>query len=267
MAKKSYARRYQNHLKQPEARDRKAKRKRRAQQYEHPGAEIVGLNAHPSPAEVSRSYRPPIKPLQPRNPAQKRFITAIRNHCLTFGTGPAGTGKSYCAVALAAEYLEAGKIERIILTRPAVEAGEQLGYLPGAVDDKFAVYIDAFRDILNERLGRGAVDYCVRHDRIVAAPLAYMRGKTFNEKTFVIMEEAQNSSITQMKMFLTRIGEGCKVVINGDTRQSDIRGQNGLADAVDRVAGLPNIYIHEFDYDDIVRSGLVRQLIDRYEYS
>ena len=267
MAKKSHARRYQNHLKQPETRDRKAKRKRRAQQYDPPGAEIVELNAHSSPSEASRSHRPPVKPLQPRNPSQKRFITAIRNHCVTFGTGPAGTGKSYCAVSLAAEYLEAGMIERIILTRPAVEAGEQLGYLPGEVDDKFGVYIDAFRDILNERLGRGAVDYCVRHRRIMGAPLAYMRGKTFNEKTFVIMEEAQNSSVTQMKMFLTRIGEGCKVVINGDIRQSDIRGTNGLADAVERVAGLPNIHIHEFDYDDIVRSGLVRQLIDRYEYA
>jgi phosphate starvation-inducible PhoH-like protein len=267
MAKKSYARRYQNHLKQPETRDRKTKRKRRAQHYEQPGAQIVELNAHSSSPESSRSHPPPVKPLKPRNPSQKRFITAIRNHCVTFGTGPAGTGKSYCAVSLAAECLEAGKIDRIILTRPAVEAGEQLGYLPGELDDKFSVYIDAFREILNERLGRGAVDYCVRHGRIVGAPLAYMRGKTFNDKTFVIMEEAQNSSVTQMKMFLTRIGEGCKVVINGDVRQSDIRGKNGLADAVERVAGLPNIYIHEFDDNDIVRSGLVRQLIDRYEYA
>jgi phosphate starvation-inducible PhoH-like protein len=266
MAKKSRARRQANHLKQPESRNRKNSRNRRPKEYDNHSAEIVELNAHSNSTENSRSYRPPIKPLQPRNPAQKRFITAIRNHCVTFGTGPAGTGKSYCSVALAAEYLEAGKIDRIILTRPAVEAGEQLGYLPGALDDKFSVYIDAFRDILNERLGRGAVDYCVRHDRIVAAPLAYMRGKTFNEKTFVIMEEAQNSSTTQMKMFLTRIGEGCKVVINGDVQQSDIRARNGLADAVERVAGLPNIYIHEFEQSDIVRSGLVRQLIDRYEY-
>jgi len=265
MAKKSHARRQPNHLKQPETRNRKTKRKRGSQRYDQSGAEIVELNAHSSSPEVSRSYRPPIKPLQPRNPSQKRFITAIRNHCVSFGTGPAGTGKSYCAVALAAEYLESGKIEKIILTRPAVEAGEQLGYLPGAIDDKFSVYIDAFRDILNERLGRGAVDYCIRHGRIVAAPLAYMRGKTFSEKTFVIMEEAQNSSVVQMKMFLTRIGEGCKVVINGDIRQSDIRSRNGLADAVERVAGLPNIYIHEFEKSDIVRSGLVRQLIDRYE--
>ena len=266
MAKKSRTRRQANHLKQPETRNRKSKRNRRSTEYDTHSAEIVELNAHTSPAESSRSYRPPIKPLQPRNPAQKRFITAIRNHCLTFGTGPAGTGKSYCAVALAAEYLEAGKIERIILTRPAVEAGEHLGFLPGELNDKFAVYIDPFRDILNERLGRGAVDYCVRHDRIVAAPLAYMRGKTFNDKTFVIMEEAQNSTVTQMKMFLTRLGEDCKVVINGDVKQSDIRTKNGLADAVERVAGLPNIYIHEFDQADIVRSGLVRQLIDRYEY-
>ena len=265
MAKKSQTRRHQHHLKQPETRNKRAKRKQRAQRYDQPGAEIVELNAHTSPAEVSRSYRPPIKPLQPKNPSQKRFITAIRNHCVSFGTGPAGTGKSYCAIALAAEYLEAGKIDKIILTRPAVEAGEQLGYLPGAVDDKFAVHIDAFRDILNERLGRGAVDYCVRHDRIVAAPLAYMRGKTFCEKTFVVLEEAQNTTLKQMKMFLTRIGEGCKVVINGDIRQSDITTNNGLADAVERLAGLSNVYIHEFERDDIVRSGLVRNLLDRYE--
>ena len=264
MAKKSHAKRHSHHLKQPD--NRKPKRKKRSQRYEvNASADIVELNAYPGPAEASRYCRPAIKPLQPKNPAQKRFITAIKNHCLTFGTGPAGTGKSYCAIALAAEYLEAGKIDKIILTRPAVEAGEQLGYLPGAVDDKFAVYIDAFRDILNERLGRGAVDYCVRHDRISAAPLAYMRGKTFNDKTFVIMEEAQNSSAKQMKMFLTRFGEGCKVVVNGDVSQSDIAMSNGLADAIGRLAGLSNVYIHEFDREDIVRSGLVRDVLDRYE--
>jgi phosphate starvation-inducible PhoH-like protein len=140
-----------------------------------------------------------------------------------------------------------------------------LGFLPGAVDEKFAVYIEAFRDILNERLGAGTVDYCIRHGRIVAAPLAFMRGKTFSHKNFVILDEAQNTSIAQMKMFLTRIGENCKVVVNGDVKQSDIRGANGLADAVERLAGLNSVYVHEFDRGDIVRSGLVRDIIDCYE--
>jgi len=265
MARKAHAKRNANFIKQPDSRRAKGKRKRSTRRYEQDGAEIVELGAHLSHLEVNTKQRRAPQPLKALNSSQKRFISSIRNNCLTFGTGPAGTGKSYCAVSLAAEYLEAGQIEKIILTRPAVEAGEQLGHLPGAVDDKFSVYIDAFRDILNERLGTGAVDYCVRHGRIVAAPLAYMRGKTFNSKTFVVLEEAQNTSVTQMKMFLTRIGEDCKVVINGDTRQSDIKAMNGLADALQRVRGLASVFVHEFERDDIVRSGLVRELIDRYE--
>ncbi|MDH3326049.1 MAG: PhoH family protein [Gammaproteobacteria bacterium] len=204
-------------------------------------------------------------PLRPQTEAQSHYINAIKTNCLTFGIGPAGTGKSYCAGALAAEALESGKIDRIILTRPAVEAGEQLGFLPGALDEKFSVYIDAFRDILNERLGSGTVEYNLRHGRIVAAPLAFMRGKTFSSRTFVILDEAQNTTISQMKMFLTRIGNDCKVVVNGDIKQSDIRGPNGLQDAVSRVKGLPSVYVHQFERDDIVRSGLVRHLMDRYE--
>ncbi len=228
-------------------------------------ADIVELNAHIQHVDTAYSPWQDKSPLKPRNAAQKRYISAIKNNMLTFGIGPAGTGKSYCAGALAADALESGTIERIILTRPAVEAGENLGFLPGDLDEKFAAYIDAFRDILNERLGAGTVNYCLRHGRIVAAPLAYMRGKTFKEDTFVILDEAQNTSPEQMKMFLTRIGDDCKVVINGDIKQSDIRGPNGLADAVERLVGLSGVHIHEFDRQDIVRSGLVRDLIDRYE--
>ena len=137
--------------------------------------------------------------------------------------------------------------------------------MPGALDEKFSVYIDAFRDILNERLGAGTVDYCLRHGRIVAAPLAFMRGKTFNNRTFVVLDEAQNTSIAQMKMFLTRIGEDCKVVINGDVEQSDIRGPNGLSDAIEKLSDLQSVFVHRFERGDIVRSGLVRDIIDRYE--
>ena len=229
-------------------------------------ADIVELNPTTN-FETAYSPKQDTTPLRAKNPSQKKYINAIRNNCLTFGLGPAGTGKSYCAGALAAEALQSGRIERIIITRPAVEAGEKLGFLPGDIDEKFSAYIDAFRDILNERLGTGTVNYCLRHGRIVAAPLAYMRGKTFSENTFVILDEAQNTSPEQMKMFLTRIGENCKVVINGDIKQSDISGANGLSDAVNRLHGLNNVYIHEFDRDDIVRSGLVREVIDRYEYS
>ncbi len=216
---------------------------------------------------LQTSYSPPrvMTPLVAKNPAQQQYIGAIEKYDLTFGIGPAGTGKSYCAGALAAAALESGRIERIILTRPAVEAGENLGFLPGAVDDKFAVYIDAFRDILNQRLGAGTVNYALKHGRIVAAPLAYMRGKTFDSNTFVILDEAQNTTPAQMKMFLTRIGENCKVVINGDVAQSDIRGANGLADATQRLGKLANIHVHEFVRADIVRSGLVREIIDCYE--
>src|SRR5690554_2674477 len=217
--------------------------------------------------QIETAYSPPRspQPLHAKTQAQQQYINAIKNHALTFGIGPAGTGKSYCAGALAAEALESGRIERIILTRPAVESGENLGFLPGALDEKFSVYIDAFRDILNERLGAGTTDYCLRHGRIVAAPLAFMRGKTFNSKTFVVLDEAQNTSLAQMKMFLTRIGEDSRVVINGDVEQSDIRGPNGLQDALERLGDLPNVYIHRFERDDIVRSGLVRDILDRYE--
>lgn len=228
------------------------------------GAEIFELNAR---KQVSTAYTPrqDERPFLPRTQAQKKYIHAIKNNCLTFGIGPAGTGKSYCAGGVAAEAMQNGQIERIIITRPAVEAGENLGFLPGDIEEKFAAYIDAFLDILNLRLGAGTVKYLMRHGRIVAAPLAFMRGRTFAEDTFVILDEAQNTTPAQMKMFLTRIGENCKVVINGDIKQSDIHGRNGLLDAVDRLSGLARVHIHEFNRDDIVRSGLVRDVIDRYE--
>lgn len=268
MAKKSHAKRqtkYQGEQYTYNSRHRDSNRSKSKRRQSENGSNIVDINTHSNQLETA--YYPHHKktPLIAQNPSQQQYINAIKNNCLTFGTGPAGTGKSYCAGALAAEALESGRIERIILTRPAVEAGENLGFLPGEVDDKFAVYIDAFRDILNERLGRGVVDYCLRHGRIVGAPLAYMRGKTFNNNTFVILDEAQNTTPVQMKMFLTRIGDDCKVVINGDIRQSDIRGDNGLEDAIERVQGLPSVHVHKFEKVDIVRSGIVRDLLDRYE--
>jgi phosphate starvation-inducible PhoH-like protein len=263
MAKKTHARRSANHHSYDDTSYSGSRHKSRKNQRSDDN--IVEIKSRSQ--QVETAYSPPRspQPLRAKTNSQQQYINAINSHKLTFGIGPAGTGKSYCAGALAAEALESGRIERIILTRPAVESGENLGFLPGDLDQKFSVYIDAFRDILNERLGAGTVDYCLRHGRIVAAPLAFMRGKTFNSKTFVILDEAQNTTPAQMKMFLTRIGEDCKVVINGDIQQSDIRGPNGLADAVERLQGLPGVYLHEFEREDIVRSGLVRDIIDRYE--
>lgn len=265
MAKRSHARRNNhydlddNGFKANKARGKSGRKQRRED------GNIVEMKSPSRQLETAYAPQRANQPLRPQTSAQQQYIDAIKAHNLTFGIGPAGTGKSYCAGALAAEALESGRIERIILTRPAVEAGEQLGFLPGALDEKFSVYIDAFRDILNERLGAGTVDYCLRHGRIVAAPLAFMRGKTFNNRTFVVLDEAQNTSIAQMKMFLTRIGEDCKVVINGDVEQSDIRGPNGLSDAIEKLNDLNSVFVHRFERDDIVRSGLVRDIIDRYE--
>jgi len=264
MAKKSQARRTVNY-KDTEGRRSKGSRKRIDKKHLREDENVFELHGSSPHTGTAYSTKRSQTPLKPQTDAQSRYISAIKSNCLTFGIGPAGTGKSYCAAALAAEALESGRIERIILTRPAVEAGEQLGFLPGAIDEKFSVYIDAFRDILNERLGSGTVEYNLRHGRIVAAPLAFMRGKTFTSKTFVVLDEAQNTTISQMKMFLTRIGHDCKVVVNGDIKQSDIRGMSGLEDAISRVKNLPGVHIHQFERDDIVRSGLVRELMDRYE--
>jgi phosphate starvation-inducible PhoH-like protein len=270
MAKKSHAKRnshrnsHNNQAQNNGHSDERSRGRNRPRKKVRADSNVIELD--PS-GTLQTSYSPPrvMVPLAAKNPAQQQYIAAIKQYDLTFGIGPAGTGKSYCAGALAAAALETGRIERIILTRPAVEAGENLGFLPGEVNDKFSVYIDAFRDILNQRLGSGTVNYALKHGRIVAAPLAYMRGKTFDSNTFVILDEAQNTTPAQMKMFLTRIGEDCKVVINGDVAQSDIRGANGLADAVQRLGNLANVHVHEFARADIVRSGLVREIIDCYE--
>ena len=205
-----------------------------------------------------------VTPFHSKTASQSQYIAAIKAHKLTFGIGPAGTGKSYCAGALAAEELEARRIDRIIISRPAIEAGESMGFLPGTLHEKFDPYFDAFRDCLNERLGRGAVDCGLKNGRIVVSPLAYLRGKTFND-AFVVLDEAQNCTRSQLKMFLTRIGENCRVVVNGDIKQSDIGHHSGLQDAIDRLRGVASVYVHEFSRDDIVRSGLVKDILMRYE--
>ena len=202
--------------------------------------------------------------IQARNRAQGEYMAAINTNQLTFGIGPAGTGKTFCATAMAVQAFEHRQIDRIIFSRPAVESGESLGFLPGKVQEKLEPWFGTFRGYLNDMLGRGVVDCALKNERIVFEPLAYMRGKTF-EDAFVILDEAQNCTRLQLKMFLTRIGERTRVIINGDTNQSDIGNGSGLVDAATRLHGVSNIHMHEFECGDIVRSKLVRDIIERYE--
>lgn len=216
--------------------------------------------------EQPRAYIPKIvsTPLQAKTNSQKKYMSAIKSATLTFGVGPAGTGKTYICGAIAAELLQNKTIDKIIITRPAVEAGEKLGFLPGEVEEKYEPYLTPFRDVLNERLGKTFVDYLVKTGRIEPAPLAYMRGRTFKD-AIVILDEAQNVTPEQMKMFLTRIGENCKVIVNGDENQKDIPGPSGLTDAIKRISFIPSVQVVKFSSADIVRSGIVQEIVSAYE--
>ena len=204
------------------------------------------------------------RPITAKNESQGQFMAAIKTNTLIFGLGPAGTGKSYCTAAMAAEALMADEIDRIIFTRPAIETGKSMGFLPGKLEDKFDPYFSAFKSCLISNAGKGVIECAVKNGNIVVEPLAYMRGKTFN-RCFVVLDEAQNCSPDEMKMFMTRIGKYSTVVINGDLTQSDIDTYSGLNDAINRVNDVDGVYIHEFTYDDIVRSDIVKDIIMRYE--
>ena len=204
------------------------------------------------------------KPIQARNQSQGQFMAAIKNNTLIFGLGPAGTGKSYCTAAMAAEALVSGSVDRIIFTRPAVETGNSMGFLPGKLEDKFDPYFSAFKSCLVSNAGKGVVECAVKNGNIVIEPLAYMRGKTFNH-CFVVLDEAQNCTSEEIKMFMTRIGRNSTVVINGDLSQSDIDSCSGLHDAINRIHDVRGVYVHEFTCDDIVRSNIVKDIIMKYE--
>ncbi|MDL2284423.1 PhoH family protein [Oxalobacter sp. OttesenSCG-928-P03] len=204
-------------------------------------------------------------PLEPRNTKQRNYINAIKNFQVTFGIGPAGTGKTYIAGAIACDMLLSKSVEKIIITRPAVEAGEFLGFLPGELEEKYAPYLAAFYDVLHERLGKAQVEYMIKSGRIEAIPFAYMRGRTF-KNCLVILDEAQNATAAQMKLFLTRIGDDCKVIIDGDASQTDIPN-SGLMDAIKRISYIPTVKVVEFSKSDVVRSSFVSEVITAYDNS
>ncbi|WP_170761564.1 PhoH family protein [Ruegeria lacuscaerulensis] len=206
------------------------------------------------------------KLVEPRTDAQKAYVQSLFNNELAFGIGPAGTGKTYLAVAVGVSMFIGGHVDRIILSRPAVEAGEKLGYLPGDMKDKVDPYMQPLYDALNDFLPGKQLAKLIEEKRIEIAPLAFMRGRTL-ANAFVVLDEAQNATTMQMKMFLTRLGEGSRMVITGDRSQVDLpRGvQSGLKDAERLLKTIPNISFNYFTSKDVVRHPLVAAIIEAYE--
>lgn len=206
------------------------------------------------------------KTIKTRNPNQTSYINSIRENDINFGIGPAGTGKTYLAVACAVEALEAEQVRRIILTRPAVEAGEKLGFLPGDLSQKVDPYLRPLFDALFEMLGFETVERLIEKNVIEIAPLAFMRGRTLNE-SFIILDEAQNTTTEQMKMFLTRIGFGSTAVITGDITQCDLpkNQRSGLRHVIEVLEGVEGIGFSFYQAQDVVRHRLVQKIVNAYD--
>jgi phosphate starvation-inducible protein PhoH and related proteins len=223
------------------------------------GGERIGT-ASDKFAEIGTRYA------RPRTDGQARYVKAMREHDLTICIGPAGTGKTWLAVAIAVSLLRAQKVKKIVLVRPAVEAGERLGYLPGDMVAKVNPYLRPLFDSLNDMMEPEQVKRYVENDIIEIAPLAYMRGRTLNEAC-IILDEGQNTTVQQMKMFLTRMGNGSKIIVTGDVTQVDlpVQTRSGLTDAVARLRNIERLAIVHLDEQDIVRHPLVQQILRAYD--
>jgi len=232
---------------------------------------IRGLRSDPNATlvdllEEAILVTPRRRAVVPKTPAQRAYIEAIRHHDLTFGIGPAGTGKTYLAMAMAASALVQKRIKRVILCRPAVEAGEKLGFLPGDLAEKVNPYLRPLYDALNDMLDFERVEQLRDRGQIEVAPLAFMRGRTLNE-CFVILDEAQNATSEQMLMFLTRLGFGSKAVVTGDVTQTDLPqgARSGLREAREVLSGVEGIAFQAFTDADVVRHPLVQKIVVAYE--
>ena len=224
------------------------------------------VDAEPAPSAESPLLKTRRSDLRGRTPHQIQYLHAVLNHDISFGIGPAGTGKTYLAVACAVDALERDAVKRIILTRPAVEAGERLGFLPGDLAQKVDPYLRPLYDALYDLLGFDRTQKLFEKQVIEIAPLAYMRGRTLNH-AFVILDEAQNTTVEQMKMFLTRIGFGSKAVVTGDVTQVDLHKtqRSGLVDAMHVLKDVRGIAFTQFSSADVVRHPLVARIIDAYD--
>jgi phosphate starvation-inducible PhoH-like protein len=238
------------------------------------GLKAPGASDEPAPAPVEATVSDLVSPtlktrrsdLRGRTPHQIEYLKAVLDHDISFGVGPAGTGKTYLAVACAVDALERDAVKRIILTRPAVEAGERLGFLPGDLASKVDPYLRPLYDALYDLLGFDRTQKMFEKQVIEIAPLAYMRGRTLNH-AFVILDEAQNTTVEQMKMFLTRIGFGSKAVVTGDVTQVDLHKsmRSGLVDAMHVLKDVRGIAFTQFSSADVVRHPLVGRIVDAYE--
>ncbi|MFA9413419.1 MULTISPECIES: PhoH family protein [unclassified Streptococcus] len=206
------------------------------------------------------------KPIRVKTLGQKVYVDSVKSHDIVFGIGPAGTGKTFLAVTLAVTALKRGQVKRIILTRPAVEAGESLGFLPGDLKEKVDPYLRPVYDALYQILGKEQTARLMEREIIEIAPLAYMRGRTLDD-AFVILDEAQNTTIMQMKMFLTRLGFNSKMIVNGDISQIDLpsKVKSGLIDATEKLQGIAAIDFVHFSAKDVVRHPVVAEIIQAYE--
>jgi len=221
-----------------------------------------GQDWHPMDDEINgRRDQRYVKNIKPRSDGQAELMKSIDDHSLTMAIGPAGTGKTYIAISKAAEALEKGEIERIILSRPAMEAGESLGFLPGALEEKMAPYLRPLYDSLGDRMGGKKVRQYLEDGTIEIAPIGFMRGRTLNN-AFVVIDEAQNCTYGQLKMILSRLGWHSTMVVTGDPEQSDLLdGMSGLADISRRLDALPNVAVCRLSDGDIVRHPLVAEML------
>jgi phosphate starvation-inducible PhoH-like protein len=203
-----------------------------------------------------------LKEVQPLNFAQSEYLRAIKSNEIIFGIGSAGTGKTFVAAAYAAEELFYRRVGKIYLTRPNIEVGRGLGFLPGTLEEKYEPYLLPFASIFNKTLGKGLYEYCLKNKDIEPVPLGFLRGTTF-ENCIVLLDEAQNCTKEELKMLLSRIGKNCKIILSGDTEQSDIV-DSGLADAAHRLRNIPGVEVIKFLDSDIVRSRLCKAIIMAY---
>ncbi|HIA20722.1 MAG TPA: PhoH family protein [Planctomycetaceae bacterium] len=232
--------------------------------------EVVEVLSHVtgdwSNAEMQVEVFQPSQQVRARTPGQARYMQAIRDYELVFAVGPAGTGKTHLAVAMAVEALKQQRIKKIVLVRPAVEAGESLGFLPGDFQAKINPYLRPLLDALHAMIDHDQIRQFMEQEVIEVIPLAYMRGRTLNE-AFIILDEAQNATVSQMKMFLTRMGEGSRIVASGDITQIDLppTSRSGLTDAVSRLKNIDGIARVTLTGNDIVRHRLVQEIVEAYE--
>jgi phosphate starvation-inducible protein PhoH and related proteins len=228
--------------------------------------ELGGQSSPATPVADEASVRVQRGAIRARGAHQREYLNHIRARDLTFGIGPAGTGKTYLAVACAVEALQTDRVRRIILVRPAVEAGERLGFLPGDLTQKVDPYLRPMYDALYEMMGFDRVSRFIERNVIEVAPLAFMRGRSLND-SFIILDEAQNTTVEQMKMFLTRIGFGSKAVVTGDVTQTDLPAgkQSGLRHVIDVLRNVDGVAFSFFDAQDVVRHPLVQRIVQAYE--